>query len=321
LLEKNPEESSPDYGKPPEQRSVGELLDLGVVILDKPPGPSSHEATSWVRSILGAGKAGHAGTLDPQVSGVLPVALNRATRVLGLLLKNEKEYVGIIQFHRNTTEEEVRAAFKSFAGEITQTPPVKSAVKRVPRKRKVYYIDAVEIYDRQTLFKAVVEAGTYIRKLCFDMGKHIGGGANMLELRRTRSGNLAEDQAVTLHDLADALWLWREKNSESLLRKAVLPVEKTISLPRIFVRDSAIESICSGASLKVPGITRLDEGIEPGMRVAVLSGKGELVSVSQAEMGSRDIMEKQKGIAAKTIRVVMLKGTYPKSWHSETAGF
>ncbi|MEM4389816.1 MAG: RNA-guided pseudouridylation complex pseudouridine synthase subunit Cbf5 [Candidatus Micrarchaeia archaeon] len=313
MLQKISEPTDPAYGKPPEQRSMAELLELGVVVVDKPPGPSSHEVSVWVKNLLGARRTGHAGTLDPNVSGVLPVALNRATRVLGLLLKEEKEYVGIIRFHRRVSEQEVRQAFARFIGEIVQVPPVKSAVRRVPRKRKVYYLAVTELFPTEALFTARVEAGTYIRKLCHDIGKQLGG-ANLLELRRTRAGGLGEELAVALPTLADAAWLWKEKGDESALRSIVLPVEKVVTLPRMLIRDSAIEAVCSGAPLHVPGIVGVDENVVAGTRVALFSQKGELVAVAQATMSAHEMLRAEKGTAAKTLRVVMKKGTYPKGW-------
>jgi len=294
MLIKLSEPTDQAYGKPPEERSLAELLELGVVVLDKPPGPSSHEVSAWVRNLLGAGKAGHSGTLDPNVSGVLPIALNRATRVLGLLLREEKEYVGIIRFHRSVGRGEVERAFARFTGEIIQKPPLKSAVRRVPRKRKVYYFAPIELFPTHALFRARVEAGTYIRKLCFDVGKELGG-AHLLELRRTRAGGLGEEMAVTLQSLADAAWLWRERGSEGPLRSIVLPVEKVVSLQRVLIRDSAVEAVCSGAPLHAPGVIGVDEGIEKGARVALFTQKGESSSQSRRRRRARRRSSAPKG--------------------------
>lgn len=308
------EETNPAYGKAPEERNAEELLGRGLTVLDKPCGPSSHEVTAWARRIVGAGKAGHSGTLDPNVSGVLPVGFNAATKAMGFLLKSRKEYVGIIKFHRDVKEGDVKRAFVAFTGEITQLPPVRSAVRRRERKRKVYYLEPLEHKSRETLFLVGCEAGTYIRKLCFDIGRHLGCGANMLELRRTRAGALTEEMSVTLQDLSDAVWLWKERGDEGALRRCVVPLERAVDLRRVWVRDSAIDALCNGAALAVPGIARLDAGIAPGESVALMSLKGELACIARTEMGSEGIAAATKGIAARTLRVMMERGTYPKMW-------
>jgi H/ACA ribonucleoprotein complex subunit 4 len=245
---------------------------------------------------------------------MLPVGLNRATRAMGIMLKSSKEYVGIIKFHCDVKREDVEMIFSRFSGEVEQLPPVKSAVKRVLRKRKVYYLEPLEFNGREVLFRVGCEAGTYIRKLCFDMGEGLGCGANMLELRRTKVGGLDESRTSTLQDVKDAHWLWKEKGDEKEMRKVILPIESGLDLRRIWLRDSAVEAICSGAVLAAPGIARLDDGIAAGDNVALMSLKGELVAFSVAETGSHEMLAMKNGIAAKTLRVMMKKGTYPKCW-------
>jgi H/ACA ribonucleoprotein complex subunit 4 len=313
-LVKIEEETDARYGKRPEERSVEELMEYGIALIDKPQGPSSHEVTSWVRKMLSASKAGHSGTLDPNVSGVLPVGLNRATRAMGLMLKSSKEYVGIIKFHCDVTADRVNMIFKKFRGEVEQMPPVKSAVKRVLRKRKVYYLEPLEFNRREVLFRVGCEAGTYIRKLCFDMGEELGCGANMLELRRTKVGGLDESRTSRLQDVKDAYWLWKEEGDGREMRRVILPIEDVLDLRRIWLRDSAVEAVCSGAVLAAPGVAKLDEGIAAGDNVALMSLKDELVAFSVAETGSDEILAMKNGIAARTIRVMMKKGTYPKCW-------
>ena len=313
-MTKSEEETDSKYGKLPGERSIAELMDTGVVIADKPQGPSSHEVTSWVKKMLDASRAGHSGTLDPNVSGVLPIGLNRATRVMGLMLKGPKEYVGIVKFHCDVEKDAVEGIFQKFTGEVEQIPPVKSAVKRALRKRKVYYLEPIEFNGREVLFRVGCEAGTYIRKLCFDMGEELGCGANMLELRRTKAGKLEEGRASKLQDVKDAYWLWEQKGDEKELRRVILNVEDALDLKGIWLRDSAVEAVCSGAVLAAPGVARLDEGIIAGDTVALMSLKDELVSVAVAEASSDGIMKMERGVVAKTMRVMMKKGTYPKCW-------
>jgi H/ACA ribonucleoprotein complex subunit 4 len=310
----NEEGTDPACGKKPEERSVEELLELGLVVLDKPVGPSSHEVSAWAGRICGAQKAGHSGTLDPNVSGVLAVGLNDATKAMGFLLKSKKEYVGIIRFHRVIDENDVKRAFRAFTGEITQLPPVRSAVRRRERKRKVYYLDVLEYNGPEVLFLVGCEAGTYIRKLCFDMGRYLGSGANMLELRRTKAGVLSERESVTLQDLSDAFWLWRERGEEKEMRRCVRPVEDAVDMRRIWLRDTAVEAVCSGAQLAVPGIAKFERGASKGEAVALMTLKGELAAIADMQMAGAELEKSKEGIAAATRRVVMRKGTYPKMW-------
>jgi H/ACA ribonucleoprotein complex subunit 4 len=314
VIVKFDEVSDEKFGKRPEKRDINELLQLGVVIIDKPQGPSSHEVSSWARKILGAKKAGHSGTLDPNVSGVLVVGLNDATKAMGLMLKSSKEYVGIIQFHDKVERKDVEKIFDEFTGDIKQLPPLKSAVKRVVRKRKIYYLAPLEFNGKEVLFKVGCEAGTYIRKLCFDIGKKMRCGANMLELRRTKVGNISEGEAVTLQQISDANWLWKEKGDEKEIMKIISPLEEILDLRKIWLRDSAVESICSGAMLAVPGIAKLEKDIKIGEQIALMTLKDEIVSIGQAKMSSSEIAEKYGDIAANTIRVIMKKGTYPRCW-------
>jgi hypothetical protein len=176
-----------DRGKRPDERSIEELLDGGVINLDKVQGPTSHQVTAWVKDILGVKKIGHGGTLDPHVSGVLPIALGRATRLTDLVLRSDKEYVCHMKLHRDRPKAKVTEILATFVGAIYQTPPVRSAVKRQMRMRRVQSINILEIKGRDVLFRVSCDAGTYIRTLCVDVGEALGCGANMVSLRRSGS--------------------------------------------------------------------------------------------------------------------------------------
>lgn len=302
------------YGKTPAKRSVPELLDLGLVVIDKPIGPSSHQVSGWVRRMLGLKKAGHVGTLDPNVSGVLPVLLGRATRAAAFLLGKDKEYVGIVRFHQDISEKEIRDLFMEFTGKITQTPPVKSAVARRPRKREIFSLEILEISGRDVLFRVGCEAGTYIRKLCSDIGEKSRKGASMLELRRTRVGKWKESDTISLYALSDALWLWQEKENESKIKDSIHPVEDTISLNQVWISDGAVEAVCSGAPLMAPGLLRTEGDVRIGDDVAVMTLKDELVAFGEAQMVPEEMVSARSGVAVKTSKVIMQKGTYPKSW-------
>lgn len=307
-------DTDPRHGKRPEDRDVHELLEAGVIVLDKPSGPSSHQVTAWLREAIGARDVGHGGTLDPNVTGVLPVTINRATKVVRSLLTSGKEYVAVMRLHEDINEASIRKVAQEFTGKIKQTPPVRSAVKRRPRIRRVYYLDVVEVDGRDVLFRVGCQAGTYIRNLCVDMARALGTRGHMQELRRTRTGLFGEDALVTLHDARDAK-VFLEEGDESWIRDVVRPVEAvTAHLPKIVLRDSAVDAVCHGAPLAVIGVAQLDAGIEVGETVALETLKGELVGLAEAKMTSQQVLAEEKGVAATSERVIMRKGTYPRVW-------
>ena len=217
--------TNPHYGRDPKTIDISELLKNGCILLDKPGGPTSHQTVAWIKQILDIEKAGHGGTLDPAVTGVLPIALGPSTNALQVLLSAGKEYVGIMKIHRQIDPEKIKEVSKSFIGNITQLPPVRSAVKRVRRQRQIYYLDILEIHDRQVLFRVGCEAGTYIRTLCVDIGKKLKTGAHLEELRRTRVGCLTEKNAVTLHQIKDAFILYNEMKEQKYLKEVLHPIE------------------------------------------------------------------------------------------------
>jgi H/ACA ribonucleoprotein complex subunit 4 len=250
------------------------------------------------------------------VSGVLPITLEDATKATRAFLFSGKEYVCLMQLHDEVKENKLRKVIKEFIGEIYQRPPLRASVKRVLRKRTIYDIDIIEIEDRLALFKVTCESGTYIRKLCSDIGDVLGCGAHMRELRRTRAGPFSESEGITtLYDLLDATTTYKEKGDEDNLRKAVFPVEKAFDhMPKIYVKDSTVDSICHGAGLAAPGIVKLTSGIEKGQIIALFTLKEEVIAIAEALESSEGMVEKESGLMAKTDRVIMLAGTYPKMW-------
>ena len=316
-LIKSKSETNPDYGCNPYERPMEEHISKGVINLDKPSGPSSHEVDSWVKRILHVDKTGHGGTLDPKVTGVLPIGIDAATRVSQLLLPAGKEYVCLMTLHKEMPEDQIYEIFEQFTGKIYQTPPVKSAVKRELRVRTIYYATIYEIKGKDVLFRIGCEAGTYIRTFCHDVGEALGCGAHMAELRRTRAGpfNERNDDLVNLHDLTDAYHFWVEDGDESYLRNAIKPMEVAAEhLPQIFIKDSAVEAICQGAKLAAGGISMLSKGIKRRDLVAIKSLKGELVASGIALASSEEIMSADSGLVVDTNKVFMQPGVYPMAW-------
>jgi H/ACA ribonucleoprotein complex subunit 4 len=318
-LVKSEDKTDDKYGRKPQDRPIEEYIRKGAIDLDKPAGPTSHEVTSWVKKMLNLKKAGHSGTLDPNVTGLLPIMLEDSTKAVDGLLTAGKEYVCLMKLHKAMPENTIKAVLKDFTGDIFQKPSIKSAVRRETRVRTIYYNELLEIDDNNVLFRVGCEAGTYIRKLCHDMGMAMGTGAHMQELRRTKSGPFREDEKmITLQDLQDAYIEWKENGNEAPLRKAISPMEFGLShLPKIVIRDNAVDAICHGAGLAAAGVLSLESGIEKGDIVAVYTLKGEGVSFGYAQMKSADILRAATGIVVSTDRVLMEAGTYAKGWKAK----
>ncbi len=282
-----------------------ELFNNCLIIINKPPKIISHELTTWVKKITGAKRSGHAGTLDPQVSGVLPVALGKATKLLTYIAPKDKIYVGIIKFRRILPRNEIESLFQKFTGEIEQTPPKQSAVRKVKRKRKIYYLKFLEQNEanpRLVLFETRVDAGTYIRTLCEDIGK-LCGGARMEELRRTAVGNITEDQAFTIYDLIDALWLLKNKNDSGAPEKMLRKPEEFIDYPKVIVKESAIKSISSGAQIMFPAVKTYPAQVDRDALVSLYSESGKFVGVGRAAVSNEDFKKMSSGLVVKLERV------------------
>ena len=319
LVEVDQDVTDPAYGTPYNQRDVDQLLRYGIILLDKPPGPTSHEVVAWTKRMLGLPKVGHSGTLDPQVSGVLPLGLGEATKALGVLLYGPKEYHAVCRFHSMPSDGDIRRILREFTGVIYQRPPQRSSVLRRTRTRTIHHIELLEQKERLALMRIVCESGTYIRKLFYDMGEVLGPGATMVELRRTQVSHFAESGGlVTLHRLSDAFAVWKESGDASPMTSLVRPVEDALSeLKSVVIRDSAVDALCHGAQLAVPGILQLSPGLVRGDEVAVYTQKGEAVALATCTMSESDILDATKGHCFETRRIIMAPGTYPRRWRSK----
>ena len=306
-------------GNSPTERPINEHLKYGVINLDKPANPSSHEIVAWVKKILKVEKTGHSGTLDPKVTGCLIVCLNRATRLVKSQQSAGKEYVGIIKFHSPIESiTEVENCLKKLQGACFQRPPLISSVKRELRVRTIYDYKLYE-FDKEknmAIFWISCEAGTYVRTMCVHMGLLAKTGGHMQELRRVRSGILKEDSTmVTMHDVLDAMYVYEQVKNEDYLRRVVRPLEILLTnYPRIVVKDSAINAICYGAKLTVPGVLKYENNIENGKEVVLISTKGEAIAIGISEMTSSVLSSCDHGVVCKTKRVIMDRDTYPRKW-------
>ena len=255
----------------PADRTPAELLAFGVVNLDKPPGPSAHQVAAWVRDAasdaladaqakgwaredLAVNGAAHAGTLDPKVTGCLPMLTGDATRVAQAFGEGHKEYVSVLELHADAPSD-LEAVVAEFEGEVYQKPPRKSAVSRRLRTREIQDLDVLEIEDRRALLRVRCDPGTYIRKLCHDIGLAAGTGAHMGHLRRTATTPFDDTTLVTLHDLVDALRDWLDEDDPSALREVVQPAERALEhLPRVTIAPSAADAVADGAPIYAPGV-------------------------------------------------------------------
>ncbi len=306
-LARKHEGSSNPFGKYPGSRSLNDYINSGIIVIDKPSGPTSHQVDRWIKDMLGVNKLSHGGTLDPRASGVLLIAIGNATKLMPIILTSRKEYVGLIHLHKDVAEDAVRDLFKTMVGRMKQLPPVKSAVARRVRERDIYYLELIEVSGRDVLFRIGTEAGFYVRRFADDVGKKLGVGGHLQELRRTKSGSFDESDLVTLQELFDAL------GDDEKMRKVVRPLETVVeSVSKVTISDSAVDNVCNGAPLGIGGIVGLEDSIKKGSWVAIMSLKGELVAIGRALLDASEIMRKSKGIAVKTDKVIMRKGTYPK---------
>lgn len=306
IIERYESEPSKRKGKEPKKRSITELLEYGFINLDKPSGPTSHETADFAKKILNAKTAGHGGTLDPRVSGVLPIGLNKATRILEVFLLGGKEYVCEMSIHKEVSKKDLLSAFKAFTGKIRQLPPIKSNVKRQWREREIYYIEPIEIYPRKALFKVGCEAGTYIRKLCTDIGEYLKTKAHMQDLRRTKASCFYEKNSHSLHELQEAKTLYDEKKDESLLRKIVLPVESAVNhLKKVIVSDGAVLPLLNGSPLMLPGLVKLSKGIKKNEIIAIFTLADELMGLGTAIMNSEEMIKGSKGICVKLKKIII----------------
>lgn len=289
------------------------IPESGIIIIDKPRGPSSHQVTAWVGDILGR-RVGHAGTLDPQVSGVLVIMFGNAVRLAPVLLSHNKEYVCLMRLHGDASKGAVERVAEEFTGRIYQRPPRKSAVKRNLRIRKIQEIEILDMEGRLVLFRVRCDAGTYIRTLCVHLGYALGVCGHMEELRRIRSGSFDETAAVTLHELADAASAAREGDRDPL-RGMILPLEAAIvDLPKVVIRDTAVDAICHGAVLAGVGIMAKEGGFAKGERVTIMTGRGELVGLGKALVASSALKPGEPGFAVAPDVILMPPGTYQRGW-------
>ncbi|XP_028160623.1 H/ACA ribonucleoprotein complex subunit 4 [Ostrinia furnacalis] len=307
------------FGHSPLKRPITDYIKSGFINVDKPSNPSSHEVVSWIKRILKVEKTGHSGTLDPKVTGCLIVCIDRATRLVKSQQNAGKEYVAVFSLHSAVESiKKVTQGLEKLRGALFQRPPLISAVKRQLRVRSVYDSKLLDFDQERNIgvFWVSCEAGSYIRTMCVHLGLMLGVGGQMIELRRVRSGIQGEKEGmVTMHDILDAQWAYENHKDETYIRRVIKPLEGLlIAHKRIFIKDSAVNAVCYGAKVLLPGVLRYEDGIEIDQEIVIVTTKGEAVALAIALMTTSTMASCDHGVAAKLKRVIMERDTYPRKW-------
>ena len=312
--------ASAPYGTPPSERSIEQLLESSVVIINKQAGPSSHQVAAWLRDSFELNSTGHGGTLDPNVTGVLPVSIGQASKVIKVMQESPKEYVCLMKHYQSQKKANVLDMFTKFTGPIYQIPPFQAAVKRELRIRRIYEIEMLEHSSKKTLFRVLCEGGTYIRNLCEDIGSALGSGGVMEQLIRTKSGPFGIENSITMIEAHDMYKAWKDSGDQTKLSSILKPLEDMlVDIPSIEVKDSAVDALCHGADLGVPGVAMVSKNMKRGQLISIKTTRGEAIALARATVNADEIAEKpkSKGKVAKLERVIMKRGTYPREWKTK----
>ena len=305
-----------NHGINPENLSIEQLLASGFILLDKPPGPTSHQVASWVRDLLGLERLGHGGTLDPFATGVLPLMAGKSMKLTKGILKTDKTYIAVLKFAQETNTEALNDVIGKLTGRIYNVPPKISAVKVQVRTRKIYSFEVIEATSKQAIVRIACEAGTYIRTIARDMGLLLGYNVQLKELRRDNSGRFSLTDCVTLQEIADAVWLWKECGNSTALEKIIHPAEKLLlDKPYIIVKDSAASALCHGAPLLRPGLIEVSDKLSSGLEVAAFTSKNEVVGIVKMSKGFTEISNETSGEIGKPVMILMEQERYPPQWN------
>ena len=312
--------TNPSYGCNPKDRPLEELLGCGVILIDKPPGPTSHQLAAWARNLLGIAKIGHGGTLDPFATGLLTMLCGRATKLTGVLLKKPKRYVCVLRFKNEVDLAALSSLLESMTGEIYNVPPKESAVKVQVRSRIIRSAQLIDADEASRVFVITFQcdAGTYVRTLSKDIGLLMGTKCELLELHREGSGSFDDTMACTMQQLTDATFLWREHDRGRGLARIIAPVESILEgLPRIVVKDGAVAAISHGAPLARPGVVSTPKGLPTGSTALISSLKGEVVALATLSVATDSLPGMRVGQVATAQTVMMPPGVYPQTWVKE----
>jgi len=319
-LYKISETTSSPYGSPPKERTVDQLLNSSVVIINKQAGPSSHQVAAWLRDSFELNSTGHGGTLDPSVTGVLPISIGQSSKAIKVLQESSKEYICLLKLSKTFNQTKILNIFEKFTGPVYQIPPRQAAVKRELRIRRIYEIELLEHKSNLILFRVECEGGTYIRNLCSDIGSALGVRGIMEQLIRTKAGPFNLKDSITLLEAHDIFQSWKESKDNKILEPILKPLETMlVDLPTIEVKDSAVDALCHGAELGIPGVSSVSKNMRRGQLVSIKTTRGEAVALARSSIDSNELISNanSKGRVAKLERVIMERGTYPREWKSK----
>ena len=314
ILEKDAK-TSPAHGTIPSERTIEQLLESCFILLDKCPGPSSHQVSAWARDMMGLEKLGHGGTLDPFASGLLPLLSGKAMRLTGKILTHDKSYLALFKFGKELGRNEIEDKMTMLTGKVYNVPPEISAVRVQVRTRKISKFEILDFDGTSLLTQIECEAGTYVRTMARDLGLLLDTPVELKELRRPTSGEFSLSQSITMQQLADAYWLWQEKGEGDAMLRILHPIEDMLSdLPRVVVKDGAAAALSHGAPLLRPGVVSIEEDLKVGSEVLLVTMKGEAVAIAKMSQNSKVIPDMNQGEVAKPNCVLMKEDTYPRSW-------
>ena len=309
--------TNPAVGTMPDERSVEQRLAGGFILLDKPAGPTSHQVAAWARDLFELERLGHGGTLDPFATGVLPLMAGKAMKVTKKILNHKKSYICVFRFAQEVSDDDLQEAMVRLTGRVYNVPPEVSAVKVQVRTRKIFAFEQLERSGNDMIARVACEAGTYIRTMARGLGLLLNMKVQLKELRRDMSGMFTLDDCVTLQELADAVWLWKECDRPEALLRIIHPIEKLLlDLPSATVKDSAAAALAHGAPLLRPGLVNIAAGVASGKEIYVQTLKNEAVGVVTLTADTDDIASMTEGEVARPSMVLMDGDVYPRRWKS-----
>ena len=303
------------FGTSPDDRTLEQRLASGFILVDKPAGPTSHQLAAWARDLLGLDRLGHGGTLDPFATGVLPLMTGRCMKITNKILKHQKTYIAVFRFRTMPEINDLKATMATMTGRIYNVPPEVSAVKVQVRTRTIHAFELLDTDGQDAVARIICDAGTYIRTMARDMGLLLNTPVSLKELRRENSGMFDLNDCITMDQLADAVWLWKECGQAEALNAIVHPIEKLlVDVPRCTVKDSAVAALSYGAPLLRPGLVSIPAGLKKGTELLVTSLKEEAVGFVKLKADSDDIPAMESGELARPSMVLMDTEVYPRRW-------
>lgn len=303
------------FGSVPDERTLEQRLASGFILVDKPAGPTSHQLAAWARDLLGLDRLGHGGTLDPFATGVLPLMAGRCMKITNKILKHKKTYIAVFRFRSMPDEDDLKTTIASMTGRIYNVPPEVSAVKVQVRTRTIHAFELLDVQGNDAIARITCDAGTYIRTMARDMGLMLNTPVSLKELRREESGMFDLNDCVTMDQLADAVWLWKECGQEEALMAIVHPIEKLlVDVPRCQIKDSAVAALAYGAPLLLPGVISIPKGLKKGTELMVASLKEEAVGFVKLKADSNEIVSMESGEIARPSMVLIDTDVYPRRW-------